>query len=201
MSPTTAADRPLLICVYCASSESSDERYRQAAHELGGRLALAGHRIVYGGGARGSMGALANGALAASGQVTGIIPSFMVELEWAHPGLAELRQVENMRERKHLMLHESDAVVALPGGCGTFEELFEAMTLKRLGLYAGPIVIVNTLGYYDRLIGFLEQSVEEHFMRTEHLGLWTVVDEPGQVLDAIRDAPRWDEAARGFAQS
>lgn len=197
----TDPDRPLLICVYCASSESADERYRQAAHELGGRIALAGHRIVYGGGARGSMGALANGALAASGSVIGIIPTFMVDLEWAHPGLAELRQVEDMRERKHLMLHEADAVVALPGGCGTFEELFEAMTLKRLGLFTGPIVIVNTLGYYDRLIGFLEQCIDEHFMSPRHLAMWSVVDEPSQVLDAIRTAPAWSAESRGFAQS
>jgi uncharacterized protein (TIGR00730 family) len=173
------------ICVYCASSSEPDPVYRQAARRLGEELARAGHRLVYGGGGRGSMGALADGALSAGGQVVGIIPSFMVALEWAHGGLTELREVTDMRARKHGMLTASDAVVALPGGCGTFEELFEALTLKRLGLFDGPIVIVNTRGYYDGLVAFLELSVREGFMTQEHLRLWTVVREPEQVLAAI----------------
>lgn len=198
----TDAPRPesLLICVYCASSDSAPPHYRDDARELGALLAAAGHRIIYGGGARGSMGAVADGALAAGGQVTGIIPTFMVDLEWAHPGLDELQQVEDMRERKHLMLHKSDAVVALPGGCGTFEELFEALTLKRLGLFTGPIVIVNNGGYYDKLVEFLEHSVAERFMGPEHLAMWVVVERAGQVLDAIAAAPVWSAEARRFAQ-
>ena len=142
------------ICVYCASSEHCDRIYHDAARTLGRLLAEAGCTIVYGGGAVGLMGSLANGALAAGGEVIGIIPRFMTEVEWQHPGLASLEVVEDMRERKHRLLTGSDAVVALPGGCGTLEELFEALTLKRLGLYFNPIVLVNTNGFYAPLRAF-----------------------------------------------
>src|SRR3569833_1005510 len=111
--------------------------------------------VVYGGGAVGLMGALANGALAAGGDVIGIIPRFMTEIEWQHPGLASLEIVEDMRERKHRLLTGSDAVAALPGGCGTLEELFEALTLKRLGRYFNPIVLVNTNDFYTPLQAFM----------------------------------------------
>ena len=110
----------------------------------------------------------------------------MIEREWAHGGLSELEEVEDMRARKHRMLAEADGVVALAGGCGTFEELFEAMTLKRLELFQGPIVVLNTLGYYDELLRFLEKSVAERFMEPEHLGLWTAVERPEEVLAALR---------------
>ena len=177
------------VCVYCASSDAPDPRYREHASELGRRLAEAGHRVVYGGGGRGSMGALADAALAAGGEVTGVIPTFMIEREWAHRGLSTLEEVEDMRTRKHRMLAHADAVVALAGGCGTFEELFEAMTLKRLELFAGPIVVVNTLGYYDELIRFLEKSIEERFMEQEHLDLWRVVSDPAGAVAAVESAP------------
>lgn len=173
------------ICVYCASSDAPDPRHRQVARDLGRMLAEAGHHLVYGGGGRGSMGALADGALAAGGSVTGIIPTFMIEREWAHRGLSELHEVEDMRTRKDRMLTRADGVVALPGGCGTFEELFEAMTLKRLELFHGPIVLVNTLGYYDELVGFLEKSVSERFMTEEHLGLWQLVADPAEALAVL----------------
>ena len=118
------------LCVYCASSEHVDRAYHEAAGQLGRTLAEQGCTLVYGGGAVGLMGSLANGALAAGGDVIGIIPRFMTEVEWQHPGLANLEVVEDMRERKHRLLTGSDAVVALPGGCGTLEELFEALFLK-----------------------------------------------------------------------
>ena len=187
------------VCVYCASSEHCDAVYHEAAHALGRSLATSGCTVVYGGGAVGLMGSLANGALEAGGQVIGIIPRFMTEVEWQHPGVANLEVVEDMRERKHRLLTGSDAVVALPGGCGTLEELFEAMTLKRLALYFNPIVLLNTNGFYTPLGGFLEQMIEQRFMNPEHSALWTMVDRVEEVLPAIRDTPRWSEGAREYA--
>src|SRR5262249_5921574 len=137
------------VCVYCASSRASHPQYRQAAFRLGEVLAERGLEIVYGGGARGSMGALADGALSPRGRGVGILPRFVADLEWGHQGLSELALVEDMRARKHLMLTRSQAAVALPGGSGTLEELLEAITLKRLGLYLNPIVLVNTRAFFD----------------------------------------------------
>jgi len=187
------------ICVYCASSEHCDRIYHDAATALGRVLAEAGCTIVYGGGAVGLMGSLANGALAAGGDVIGIIPRFMTEVEWQHPGLASLEVVEDMRERKHRLLTGSDAVVTLPGGCGTLEEMFEALTLKRLGLYFNPIVLVNTNGFYAPLAKFMDQMIEQRFMNPQHREMWTVVDGVDDVLPAIRSAPRWREDARNYA--
>ncbi len=188
-----------VVCVYCASSSACHPDYRAAAYRLGELLAGADCSIVYGGGAVGSMGSLADGALSKQGRVVGVIPEFMVELEWEHPGLTELRRVEDMRTRKHLMLSQSHAVVALPGGTGTLEELFEAITLKRLGLYLNPIVIVNTRGFYNSLIELLKLSVTERFMGDRHMSMWQVVDHPEQVLPAITSAPKWPADAIKFA--
>ncbi|MFO1507034.1 MAG: TIGR00730 family Rossman fold protein [Lysobacterales bacterium] len=187
------------ICVYCASSEACDRVYHDAARDLGAQLAAAGCTLVYGGGAVGLMGSVADAALAAGGKVIGIIPRFMTEVEWQHPGLAELDIVEDMRERKRRMLDGADAVVALPGGCGTLEELFEAMSLKRLGLYFGPIVLLDTAGYYAPLNAFLERMIAQRFMNAAHRGLWTLVARPDQVLPAIRATPPWPKDARDFA--
>ena len=189
------------VLVFCASSRSCDGAYHQAASRLGRSLAEAGVEVVYGGGAHGSMGALADAAISAGGRVHGVLPHFMRELEWGHQGIHRLELVDDMRERKRRMLDASDAVVALPGGCGTLEELFEAITFKRLGLYRGPIVLVNTLGFFDPCIALLERCVEERFMNDAHRAMWCVVDEPEQVLRAIADAPAWSEEARGFAVS
>ena len=124
---------------------------------------------------------------------------FMSELEWGHPGLPELRLVEDLRTRKHLMLSESDAVVALPGGSGTLEELLEAITLKRLGLFVGPIVLVDTRGYFEPLLALLRRAVDGRFMGEPHLVMWSVVAEPEQVPDALRAAARWSPEAVKFA--
>jgi uncharacterized protein (TIGR00730 family) len=187
------------ICVYCASSQRCDAIYHEAARRVGEVLVDHGHAIVYGGGATGSMGAVADGALARGGKVIGILPRFMMELEWGHPQLTELRIVEDLRIRKHQMLSESRGLVALPGGCGTLEELFEALTLKRLGLYVHPIVLLNTRGYYAPLIELLERAVEERFMAPEHRQMWQIVAEPDDIPRALADAPPWSEAAREFA--
>jgi uncharacterized protein (TIGR00730 family) len=187
------------ICVYAASSQQCDEAYREAAFRLGALLAGAGCCVVYGGGSVGSMGAVADGALSAGGRVIGIIPRFMADLEWGHAGLTQLELVEDMRERKHRLLTGSDAVVALPGGCGTLEELFEAITLKRLGLYFNPIVLLNTLNFYTPLQTFMSQVIGERFMNPEHAAMWSLVDAPDQVLPQIRKTPKWDENARDYA--
>jgi hypothetical protein len=187
------------VCVYCASSERSPVVYRDAAARLGAVLAGAGLAIVYGGGSSGSMGRLAGAALAAGGKVTGVLPRFMDDLEWGRRALTELRIVDGMHERKRLMLELSDAVVALPGGSGTLEELFEAITWKRLGLYLGPIVIVNVNGFFDPCIELLRRGVEQRFMDERHAAMWSVAAEPEDVPEALRAAPPWSEEARGFA--
>ena len=145
------------------------------------------------------MGALADGALSRGGEVIGILPKFMADLEWGHPGLTHLDLVEDMRERKHKLLTGSDAVVALPGGCGTLEELFEAITLKRLGLYFNPILLLDTRGFYQPLQAFLQQVIAERFLNPEHAGMWSLVGEPGDVLPAIAATPKWREDARNYA--
>jgi uncharacterized protein (TIGR00730 family) len=189
----------LKVCVYCASSKQCDPAYLEAAERLGRHLARHQVTLVYGGGGAGAMARLAEGALQAGGKAIGIMPRFMVELEWGHKQLTEMRIVEDMRERKHLMLEGADAVVALPGGCGTLEELLETMTLKRVGRYLGPIILVNTRGFYDRVVAALEHCIAEHFMDTRHRDLWSVVNEPEDVLSAIQTAPRWSAENRNFA--
>ncbi|HNR91715.1 MAG TPA: TIGR00730 family Rossman fold protein [Dokdonella sp.] len=187
------------ICVYCASSQECDPLYHAAAFRLGALLAEAGCTVVYGGGSAGSMGAVANGALSKGGEVIGILPKFMADLEWGHPGLTRLELVEDMRERKHRLLTGSDAVIALPGGCGTLEELFEAITLKRLGLYFNPIILLDTQGFYAPLQHFMDQVIAQRFMNEEHHAMWSLVAEPEDVLPAIRSTPRWREDAREIA--
>jgi len=187
------------ICVYAASSQMCDRAYHDAAVRLGGLLADAGCTIVYGGGGVGLMGALANGALSKGGKVIGVIPRFMTEVEWQHPGIADLEVVEDMRERKHRLLTNSDAVVALPGGCGTLEELFEAITLKRLGLYFSPIVLLNTADFFSPLQTFMQQVIRERFMNAEHEHMWSLVNTPEEVLPKIRATPKWREDAREYA--
>lgn len=188
------------VCIYASSSDYAPAAYAVDAARLGGILARAGCEVVYGGGSRGSMGAIADGALAAGGRVVGILPRFMADLEWGHAGLTRLELVEDMRERKHRLLTGSDAVVALPGGSGTLEELFEAITLKRLGLYSNPILLLNTLGYWQPLLKFLdEQVIAQRFLNPEHRGLWSLVSRPEDVLGAIAAAPRWGEDARALA--
>lgn len=187
------------VCVYCASSRQADPLYRNSAEKLGEILAENSIILVYGGGAVGSMGALARGALSKSGEVIGIIPRFMVDLEWGNKNLSQLIIVKNMQERKKKMIEGVDAAIALPGGTGTLEELLEAITWKRLGLFLNPIVIVNTAGFYNPLLEQLNHSINEKFMDQRHGSMWTVVDRPEDVLPAISSAPPWFEGARHFA--
>lgn len=187
------------MCVYCASSGRCDPEYHAVAGRLGALLAADGRPVVYGGSRLGSMGALADGALGAGGRVVGVLPRMLSDLEVSHDGLTELHIVEDMRARKHLMLSRSEAVVALAGGSGTFEELLEAITLKRLGVFLGPIIIVNTRNYYAPLLAMLRSAVHERFMDERHLAMWQVVSQPEEVVSALATAPPWRADARRFA--
>lgn len=187
------------ICVYCASSAASDQAYLDSAFHLGQLIAEHGATLVYGGGSVGSMGAVADGALSRGGKVIGIIPQFMTELEWQHQGVSELQIVDDMRERKHRLLKDSDAVLALPGGCGTFEELFEAITLKRLGLYFNPIVLVNTRNFYQPLIDFLDLTIAEKFLNPEHRAMWALAQTADEAIEMIPKLAAWPSNARDFA--
>lgn len=155
--------------------------------------------VVYGGGASGLMGRLATTALQHGGHVVGIMPNFMKEVEWAHKDLQEFHVVGDMHERKKKFLEDTDALIALPGGCGTLEELLEAITLKKLGLYTKPIIILNTNNYYAPLLQMFDKSIEENFMSEKHRALWTVIKQPEEVLPAIMAAPSWNEDAIHFA--
>ena len=182
------------VCVYCASSRQCDAAYHDAAARLGRELARNKVTLVYGGGSVGSMGRLADAALAEGGRVIGVLPRFMYDLEWGHRGLSELLIVNDLHERKRMMIAEVDAVIALPGGCGTLEELFEAITWKRLGLFGGPIVMVNTLGFYTQCVSFLESCIERHFMDERHREMWSLVEQ-------LRGCPRRDLECAAMAAS
>lgn len=189
------------ICVYCASSAKIDESYLVAAERLGKEFVAAGVSVVYGGGATGLMGKLADTVLANGGTIKGIMPKFMNDVEWAHKKVTDFEFTDTMHERKAKFLEGVDAVVALPGGTGTLEELLEAVTLKRLGIFTKPIVIVNTRGFYDPLRQMLERCIDEAFMHPKHRGLWSFVEEPDQVLAAIRTAVPWGSDAITFARN
>ena len=187
------------VTVYASSSNALTANYYDAAGRLGEILGNAGMDIVYGGGGVGLMRAMADHALKEGAHVHGVIPDFLNTVEHGHKNLSHLEVVSDMRERKHRMLVDSDAVVTLPGGSGTFEELFEVLTLKRLGLFLGPVILVNTNRYFDRFIDLLEHSVKERFMQQQHLQMWSVVDQPEEVFDAMRSATGWSSVSRKFA--
>lgn len=187
------------VCVYCASSTKIDPAYTDAARCLGTLLGSRGIRVVNGAGNMGLMGTVSDAALAAGGRVTGVIPRFMVEQRWHHTGLSELIVTEDMHERKRTMLRLANAVIALPGGCGTLEELLEAITWKQLGLYLNPIVILNLKGYYDPLLAMFDRAIGEHFMGVRHAGLWQVARSPQEAVELATSLPRWDASIRKFA--
>ena len=187
------------VCVYSASSTQVPEAYFHAAAELGRTLAGQGIRLVNGAGTRGLMKACADACLAAGGKVTGVIPRFMVEQGWHHPGLTELIETDDMHSRKETMARLSDGIIALPGGCGTLEELLEIITWKQLGLYLNPIVILNTEGFYDPLLEMLSRAAAEHFMRPAHLNIWKVASSPAEAIGLLLSTPAWDTSIRKFA--
>jgi uncharacterized protein (TIGR00730 family) len=176
------------LCVFCASSTQIDPVYFNAAKELADVCVDNNIHVLYGGGGVGLMGALADRMLARNGKITGIIPDFMKQLEWAHTEVTEMVVVEDMRERKKRMIDNVDAVVALPGGIGTLEELMEVITLKQLGRFSKPIIIVNTLGFYDSLVRFLFEMIDKKFMREEHCKIWDVIESASQLIKTVNDA-------------
>ena len=187
------------VCVYSASSTQIAPVYFAAAEELGRLLALQGINLINGAGSIGLMAAASDAALQAGGTVTGIIPRFMVEQGWHHLGLTQLVQTETMHERKQQMAQMSDGVIALPGGCGTLEELLEIITWKQLGLYLKPIVILNINGYFDPLIEMLHRAIDEHFMRKEHADIWRVATTPQEAIEQLYTTPIWNENVRKMA--
>ena len=186
------------ICVYCASSTKVNQRYYDAAVELGELIAQKGMRLINGAGTMGFMRACADAVLNSGGEAVGVIPQFMVDRNWHYEDMTELIITKDIHERKRKLAKMADALIALPGGCGTFEELLEAITWKQLGIINKPIVILNTDGYYTPLIEMLEKAVREHFMREEHLRLWTVASTPEEALEQVENAPDWDADTAKF---
>lgn len=187
------------VCVYCASSTQIDSAYFDAARELGTLIAAHHIRLINGAGGIGLMSATADAVLSAGGEVTGVIPRFMIEQGWHHRGLTEMVEVENMHQRKQRMADLSDAVIALPGGCGTLEELLEVITWKQLGLYLNPIVILNINGFFDPLLQMLQRAMDQNFMRPQHGDIWHVACTPQEAIDLIYSTPVWDSSIRKFA--
>ena len=187
------------VCVYCASSTQIDEKFFRAAEELGHLIAGHGLTLITGAGKLGLMNTIENAALEAGGKVTGVIPTFMVREGWHHEGLTQLIETDSMHERKQTMADLSDGVIALPGGCGTMEELLEIITWKQLGLYLNPIVILNIDGFYDALLAQLTKAVDENFMRSIHADIWKVATTPEEAVKLLLTTPAWDKNVRKFA--
>ena len=187
------------IAVYCSSSNKVRSSYMEAAEQLGALFAQAGIRLIYGDGGIGLMAAAAKGALDAGGEVLGVIPQFMVDQGWNNPRSTRTIITQTMHERKATICEEADAMVALPGGIGTFEELLECLTWKQLGLHSCPVVILNTDGYFDRLLDCLDYMVEEQMMRPIHREMFAVVSTPEEVLPALLAAEEWDPNTRRLA--
>ena len=187
------------VCVYSASSTKIAPVYFAVAEELGRLLASQGINLINGAGSIGLMGATSNATLEAGGTVTGVIPRFMVEQNWHHTGLTQLIETETMHERKQLMAELSDGVIALPGGCGTMEELLEIITWKQLGLYLKPLVILNIQGFYDPLLEMLERAIDGNFMRSEHRAIWQVATSAQEAIDLLHTTPWWNKEVRKFA--
>ena len=177
------------LCVYCGSSGAVEARYREAASELGARLGAAGIELVYGGGRVGLMGLVADAALAAGGKVTGIIPRRLVDAETAHLGVTELVVVDSMHDRKRLMAEKADAFAVLPGGIGTLDELFEALSWKQLGLHDKPLLLVDIGGYWALLRALLDNIVVAGFARPHTRQLLRVVPSVPALMAALAEEP------------
>lgn len=177
------------VTIYGASSPAIDPRYLEAARETGRLLGEARVDLISGGGRTGIMAAAIDGALAAGGTATGVLPEFMVERGWQHPGLTRMEVTPGMHARKELMASLSSGVIAMPGGIGTLEELLEILTWRQLGLYQGNIVILNVMGYFDPLFEMLRRSIEQKFMNPDHTSLWIEAATPAEAVQAVLDTP------------
>jgi uncharacterized protein (TIGR00730 family) len=183
-SPTFPAT-PFSVCVYCGSRNGNDPTYEAAARRVGTLIGERGWRLVYGGGRAGLMGVVADAALAAGGTAVGVIPQALMSRELGHAGLTELHVVDTMHQRKQMMAERAGAFLALPGGIGTFEELFEVWTWRQLGYHDQPIGLLNTAGYYDDLLAFLGKTVERGFLSTAQMDLLQVSDDAATLLDRL----------------
>jgi uncharacterized protein (TIGR00730 family) len=190
----------MTICVFASSSSRINNEYANAASKLGLLLAQAKMAVVYGGGGIGLMGKLADAVLENGGTITGVIPSFMKDEGWDHSDVKEMILTQDMGERKKQMFAMADAVVALPGGVGTLEELAEAITLKQLGLFRGPIIILNTLDFYKSFIDFLDHMISGNFLRYEHKGMWKIAETPEDVLSYLLKKDTWLQDPRSIAK-
>jgi uncharacterized protein (TIGR00730 family) len=173
------------ICVFCASADGASPEYLKAASDLGRRIAESGYGLLYGGATVGAMGAVADGALAAHGEVVGVIPDVIMDKEIGHRGLTELHVVRTMHERKALLASRTDAFVALPGGYGTLDEFIEIVTWAQLRIHAKPCVLVNLGGYYEGLLAFFDHAVAEGFIRAENRGLILVAKDAAEAVEIV----------------
>ncbi|MCQ2293427.1 MAG: TIGR00730 family Rossman fold protein [Bacteroidaceae bacterium] len=188
------------IAVYCASSSKLRPVFYDTAAELGRLMAERGHTLLNGAGTMGLMGASGDACLNAGGKAIGVIPQFMVDEGWAHQGMTSLVITQTMHERKARLAEMSDACIVLPGGLGTYDEFFDIVTLKQLGLYLKPIIILNTEGFYDRLLAHLAYAMDEHMLRTEHAEAWRVATTPAEALDLCEQTPLFDADIRKLAK-
>jgi uncharacterized protein (TIGR00730 family) len=177
------------VCVFCGGNPGSRPAYLTAARRLGEALAARGITVVYGGASVGLMGAVADAALARGGKVIGVLPEFMIAREVAHPALTELVLVGSMHERKAQMAARADAVVALPGGFGTMDELFEVLTWSQLGLHQKPSALLDVDGYYTSLVAFLDHAAGEGLLRPEHRAMLLVESDPERLVDLLGSHP------------
>jgi uncharacterized protein (TIGR00730 family) len=187
------------VCVFAASSPGIDQTYLDAGREMANILVKNNISMNYGAGSVGIMGVMADEMIHQNGKVVGIIPEFMIKMGWSHPLLKETKVVASMHERKLLMMKEVDAIISMPGGVGTLEELLEAITLKQLGLFLKPIVILNTNNFYEPLLNHFEKMIVQKFMRPLHGKIWQVANEPSEVLGLIENEPDWDPEAIKYA--
>lgn len=188
------------VCVYCGSSTQADESYYETARLLGGLLSESEIELIYGGGDVGVMGAISDAVLDSKGKITGVIPKFMVDQGWCNRRVENMLVVETMHERKAKMAELSQGVIALPGGCGTLEELLEIITWKQLGIYLHPIVILNVNNYFDPLLTQFKQALDANFMRPMHQHMWSVASNPKEAIEQLLTTPLWDKDVRKLAQ-
>lgn len=188
-------DVQMRLCVFCGSNPGQDPIYMEAARSLGAALVQHGIDLVYGGGSVGLMGAVADGVMENGGHAIGVIPQALFDKEIGHKGLSDLKVVGSMHERKALMAELADGFIALPGGLGTFEELFEVWTWAQLGYHRKPCALLNVGGFYDKLTGFLDDVVERGFVKPVHRSMLIVENEPATLIEALRayEPPKVDK--------
>jgi len=187
------------ITIFCASSPKIPHQYFEVTKKLTRLLIEKGYGIIYGGGASGLMGCVANTTLEINGRIKGIIPRFMIDVEWEHKGVNDMVHVDSMHKRKELLIKNTSGVIALPGGTGTLEELYEVVSLKKLGQFPHPIILLNINNYFNPIIKMAQKMADENFMRQKHLKLWDIANTPEDVLASIKNHKPWGPEVIEFA--